>query len=109
MIPLAILPNLAPFLWISVSAFGLGGGFTLGMTLPLDNTHGVEEANVWNAFVMTIGYLFAAGGPLMVGAVRDLTGGFQLSVWLLAAISVATLAVTPLLKPHPGRNENTAR
>jgi MFS family permease len=44
MIPLAMLPNLAPFLWISVSAFGLGGGFTLGMTLPLDNTHGVEEA-----------------------------------------------------------------
>jgi CP family cyanate transporter-like MFS transporter len=80
MIPLAMLPNLAPFLWISVSAFGLGGGFTLGMTLPLDNTHGVEEANVWNAFVMTIGYLFAAGGPLMVGAVRDLTGGFQLPV-----------------------------
>ncbi len=99
LIALAIVPNLAPFIWIAVSAFGLGGAFTLGMTLPLDNTHSVEQANVWNAFVMTVGYLFAAGGPLMVGVTRDLTGSFRLPVWLLVVASVAMLTLTPLLQP----------
>jgi hypothetical protein len=58
------VPTLDPFVFVPLCAFGLGGGFTLGMTLPLDNTHNVEEANVWNAFVPTVGYLIAAAGPL---------------------------------------------
>jgi CP family cyanate transporter-like MFS transporter len=99
LIALAIVPNLAPFIWIAVSGFGLGGAFTLGMTLPLDNTHSVEQANVWSAFVMTVGYLFAAGGPLMLGVTRDLTGSFRLPVWLLVVASVAMLTLTPLLQP----------
>ncbi len=34
---------------------GLGGGFSLGITLPLDNTDSVESANTWTAFVLTVG------------------------------------------------------
>ena len=45
-----MLPNLAPIPRISVSSFGLGGGFTLGMTLPLDNTHGVEGSQCLECF-----------------------------------------------------------
>ena len=62
LILLAIAPTAAPFMLVPLCAFGLGGGFTLGMTLPLDNTRSVEEANVWNTFVLTVGYLIAAGG-----------------------------------------------
>ena len=62
---LALAPLLMPRVWIAVAAFGLGGGFTLGMTLPLDNARSADEANTWNAFVMTIGYLIAAAGPFL--------------------------------------------
>jgi MFS transporter, CP family, cyanate transporter len=96
---IAMVPTMAPFLWISVFAFGLGGTFTLGMTLPLDNTNSVGEANAWNAFVLTIGYLIAAVGPLAVGRVRDVSGSFTPAYWLLAGIAFVMLALTPFLRP----------
>lgn len=99
----AMAPSLAPFVFIPMSAFGLGGGFTLGMTLPLDNTRTVEEANVWNAFTLTVGYLVAATGPLIVGHLRDLEGNFSEAMWFLVTISVAMLALTPFLRPDRNR------
>ena len=96
---IALAPALAPFVWISIFAFGLGGAFALGMTLPLDNTKSVSEANAWNAFVLMIGYVIAACGPLMVGRVRDVSGSFTPAYWLLAGIAFVMLAVTPLLRP----------
>lgn len=95
----AIAPTAAPFIFIPLAAFGLGGGFTLSMTLPLDNTHSVEESNVWTAFVLTVGYLIAACGPLIVGFLRDITGSFHLSIWLLLLLSIVMIAVSPFLKP----------
>ncbi|MGI3899932.1 MAG: MFS transporter [Janthinobacterium lividum] len=103
LLPLAVAPTLAPFVFIPLCAFGLGGGFTLGMTLPLDNTHGVDEANVWNAFVLTVGYLIAAAGPLLVGMIRDAMGDFRPSIWLLVGLAGVMLALTPFLRPHHHR------
>jgi len=102
---LAIAPVAAPFIVIPLCAFGLGGGFTLGMTLPLDNTHSVEEANVWNAFVLTVGYLIAAGGPLLVGSVRDLSGDFRPAIWLLVLVGVTMLVLSPFLRPQRHRSD----
>ena len=69
------------------------------MTLPLDNTRSVGEANAWNAFVLMVGYVIAAIGPLAVGGVRDLTGSFSLAFWGLVGVATLMLAVTPLLRP----------
>ncbi|MCB5184754.1 MFS transporter [Methylobacillus gramineus] len=100
LVMLAMAPMLAPFLSIALCAFGLGGAFTLGMTLPLDNTHSVDEANAWNAFVLTVGYLIAAAGPLSVGYIRDLTQDFHAAIWLLVCVAVVMLVLTPFLQPH---------
>jgi MFS transporter, CP family, cyanate transporter len=97
---IALAPTVYPFLAIACCAIGLGGAFTLGMTLPLDNTADMHEANVWNAFVLTVGYLVAAAGPLLVGYLRDVQGGFGLSFTILAAVGVIMLSVTPFLHPH---------
>jgi len=96
---IALAPLLMPHVWIAIAAFGLGGGFTLGMTLPLDNAHSADEANTWNAFVMTVGYLLAAAGPLLVGSLRDVTGAFQAPVWLLFVVALGMLVLTPFLAP----------
>lgn len=97
---LAWAPLLMPHVWIAIAAFGLGGGFTLGMTLPLDSVHSADEANTWNAFVMTVGYLLAAAGPWLVGSLRDMTGAFHAPVWLLFIVALGMLALTPFLAPH---------
>jgi CP family cyanate transporter-like MFS transporter len=93
-----------PHVWIAIAAFGLGGGFTLGMTLPLDNAHSADEANTWNAFVMTVGYLLAAAGPLLVGSLRDVTGAFQAPAWLLFVVALGMLVLTPFLAPRQAFN-----
>lgn len=100
LVPIAIAPGLAPFVFVSLCAFGLGGALTLGMTLPLDNADGVEEANAWNALVLTVGYLIAASGPFILGYLRDVCGDFRSSIWLLVAIAAAMLLLTPYLQPH---------
>jgi MFS transporter, CP family, cyanate transporter len=100
---LALAPLSAPFLWISAFAFGLGGAFTLGMTLPLDNTNSAAEANTWNAFVMTVGYVIAAAGPLAVGRLRDATGNFTLAFQCLAGVAILMAALTPFLRPLTSR------
>lgn len=103
---IAVIPDTAPILWVALCAFGLGGAFTLGMTLPLDHTHHADETNAWNAFVLTIGYLIAAGGPLMVGGLRDVTGHFEASFYLLVVVAIVMLLITPFLKPKLMRSQS---
>jgi CP family cyanate transporter-like MFS transporter len=91
---IAFAPASWPFAAVVCCAIGLGGAFSLGMTLPLDNTNSMEEANMWNAFVLTVGYLIASTGPVIVGYLRDVNGEFGPSFGLVM------LAVTPFLKPH---------
>lgn len=79
LVALALSPTSLPFVWLPLSAFGLAGTFTLAMTLPLDNTSSVEEANTWNGFVLTVGYLIAATGPITMGLAERHERKFQAS------------------------------
>lgn len=97
---MALAPLLMPDVWIGLAAFGIGGGTTLGMTLPLDNTSSEDEANSWNAFLNSCGYLIAAAGPFLVGLLRDVTGTFTISVWLLFSVALGMLVLAPFLAPH---------
>lgn len=97
-------PTLSPYLAVAVLAFGTGGSFTLSMTLPLDNTRHPEETSAWNAFVMLVSYTVAAAGPLAMGQLRDASGNFRSSLWLLAAVSAVMLAATPFLQPRDRRH-----
>jgi len=92
-------PEGSPWLWVPLTAFGLGGAFTLAMTLPLDHTHSPDAANRWNAFVLTIGYLIAATGPFVMGWMRDVSGHFNGAYQLLVGVSVLMLVLATRLKP----------
>jgi len=92
-------PSWFPFGTVSLIGIGLAGTFTLGMTLPLDNTHHAAATNSWTAFMLTIGYLLAGLGPLLVGVLRDHTGNFTASLYLLSAVSVLMFVLAFLLKP----------
>jgi CP family cyanate transporter-like MFS transporter len=97
---LAMAPNSAPFVSVSTIAVGLGIAFPLAMTLPLDNTGNAQATSAWTAFVLTLGYLVAAAGPLVVGALRDLTGSFTSSMFALVAAASLMLLTSPFLKPQ---------
>lgn len=83
----------------AIIAFGTGGAFSLALTLPLDHTTTPEETSSWNAFVMLVSYTIAAAGPMAVGRLRDASGDFGSSLWMIMAVSGLMLATTPFLRP----------
>ncbi|WP_420707342.1 CynX/NimT family MFS transporter [Pseudomonas sp. EggHat1] len=100
---MAVAPDAMPLVTAAIAAFGTGGAFTLGMTLPLDNASTPEEAGAWTAFVMLQSYLVGAAGPLLMGYLRDSAGHFQSALWLLVAVGMLMLIVTPFLQPYRNR------
>lgn len=102
----AALPGVLPFVFVPLIAFGVGGTFTLTMILPLDNARNARDANSWTGFVMGLGYLVGSLGPLSIGLLRDMTGTFATPAWLLASVSLLTLALSPFLQPHHHRAAN---
>jgi CP family cyanate transporter-like MFS transporter len=98
---MAIAPNFMPLVTIAVIAGGIGGSFALGMTLPLDHASTPDEANSWTSFILFIGYVLGASGPLALGLLRDLTGSFHVSVWALVLAATLMLSLAPFLAPKP--------
>jgi CP family cyanate transporter-like MFS transporter len=96
---LAFAKNQAPPFLAPLIGAGVGGAFALGMTLPRDHAKGTDEAGAWNAFVVMVACLVASLGPIVIGAVRDVTGGFGAGLWLLAGVAAVMLALAPWLEP----------
>ncbi len=84
-------------------AIGLGMAFTLAMTLPLDKVHTAADANAWTVFMLFIGYLIAAAGPIVFGYLREHSHDYRLSFALLTGVSLALLCLPPLLKPDASK------
>jgi len=95
----ALAPTLMPLVTIPIVACGIGASFSLGMTLPLDNASNHEEANAWTSFVLFIGYLLGALGPLALGLLRDRTGSFHAALWALVATAALMVSLAPFLSP----------
>ncbi|MGY1950771.1 MFS transporter [Pseudomonas pergaminensis] len=96
---MAFAPTAWPTLYVLLVAIGLGMAFTVGMTLPLDNASSPAQAGAWTVFMLFIGYLVAALGPLCFGALRDHSGNYSLAYAMLFAVLVFMLCLTPMLKP----------
>jgi CP family cyanate transporter-like MFS transporter len=95
----AALPD-AGFLWAVFAGFGIGATFPLTLTLPLDATTKPSEAGAVVGLMLGAGYTIAAAGPIALGAVRDLTGSFATSLWVLVALALALLAAIAPLSPE---------
>ncbi|PXW95440.1 CP family cyanate transporter-like MFS transporter [Sphaerotilus hippei] len=90
-------PHAQGWLPIALLALGIGGSFSLGMTLPLDNAADADHANSWTSFVLAVGYGLGALGPLTLGLVSDRTHSFVPALWILAAAGVLKLVLAPFL------------
>jgi len=49
--------------------------------------------------MLGIGYTLSASSPLLLGAIRDLTGGFDAVLWTLVAAAIVLLVVDASFSP----------
>ena len=85
-------PAAAPALWSVLYGLGTGVSFPLAMTLVLVRTRDVGQTGRLSASAQSIGYLIAAGGPLAVGLLHELTGAWTAGLVVLLALVAAQFA-----------------
>jgi MFS transporter, CP family, cyanate transporter len=94
-----LLPG-AGWLWAVLLGLSIGPLFPLTMTLPLDAAKEPAQVAALTGMMLGVGYTLSSGGPLALGAVRDLTGGFSAVLWMLAGASGLLLLVNSSLSPE---------
>lgn len=67
--------------------------FPIVLTLIGLRTRTPDGTTALSGFAQPVGYLIAAVGPMSVGALYDLTGGWVLPLWLLIGLTGAQIAV----------------
>jgi MFS transporter, CP family, cyanate transporter len=95
---IVLLPG-AGWLWAVMLGMSIGPLFPLTLTLPVDAGEGPAEVAALAGMMLGVGYVVASTGPLLLGVVRDLTGGFNAVLWTLAAVSALVLLVDTSLSP----------
>ena len=90
----------AGFVWAALAGLGIGATFPLTLILPLDIAREPGDVGAVVGLMLGGGYTIAATGPLVLGAVRDVTGSFAASLWALVVIAAALLATVAPLSPE---------
>jgi MFS transporter, CP family, cyanate transporter len=94
-----LLPG-AAYMWVVAVGLASGGMFALVMTVPLDIEHDARRVGALVGMMLGLGYTLGAVSPIVLGAVRDLTGTFTGALSLLVGFSVLMLATVVAL-PRP--------
>jgi MFS transporter, CP family, cyanate transporter len=85
---LLLAPATGTLVWVAAFGLAQGGGFALALTLIVLRSPTPLVAARLGGVAQCLGYLLAALGPLVVGALHDLTGGWTWPVVLLLAALV---------------------
>ncbi|MFB9860445.1 CynX/NimT family MFS transporter [Salinicoccus siamensis] len=80
-------------LWAILIGIAAGSAFSLSMMFFTLRTKDGKEAAALSGMAQSFGYLLAAVGPVLVGALHDITGGWTLPLTLLIALAVIILIV----------------
>jgi CP family cyanate transporter-like MFS transporter len=83
-----VAPRAGAYLWAVLLGIGQGTAFALALTLVVLRSRSAGTAARLSAMAQSAGYLIAAGGPLLVGLVRDLTGSWPAALGLLLILLV---------------------
>jgi CP family cyanate transporter-like MFS transporter len=83
-----LAPTAAPYAWVVVLGLGQGGSFGVGLLLFSVRTRSTTATARLSAQAQTVGYLLAAVGPLLVGAVHDATDSWSVPLVLLLLLLV---------------------
>ncbi|MBA3842597.1 MAG: MFS transporter [Actinobacteria bacterium] len=89
----------AGWAWAVLLGVSIGPLFPLTMTLPLDGAERPAEVAALAGMMLGVGYTLSALSPLLLGAVRDLSGGFDAVLWTIAGLAAALLVVDCSFSP----------
>lgn len=78
-------------LWASVLGFCLGGSFGLALLFILLRSKDSDSANELSGMSQSIGYTIAALGPVLFGALFDLTLNWTIPMLFLIAVAILKL------------------
>ncbi len=92
-----LAPTAAPLLWTVLVALG-PLVFPLVLTLINVKSRTQTGAVALSGFVQGIGYAIGAIGPLVVGILRDATGGWTVPLWFMLAILVFAIPSVIVLR-----------
>ncbi len=87
----------AAWAWVVLAGMAFGGLFPLVITLPLDVATRPADVGAVAGMMLFVGYLIGATAPLGLGAVRDLTGSFTATLWLMALAGAGLLVLCSAL------------
>jgi MFS transporter, CP family, cyanate transporter len=87
----AFAPNAAAWLWASVLGLGAGGQFALAMMVLSTLGASPQESAAATGMALGGGYLLAAVGPVVAGALVDVTGSYTAPFAALAVFAVPVL------------------
>jgi len=76
-------------LWIVLLGLGTGGGIILGLAFVGLRASHAQQAAALSGMAQCVGYLFAASGPALMGALHDALGGWDVALGVCAALCVA--------------------
>lgn len=79
--------------WAVVLGLGQGGAFAVALTLIVLRSGNAHVAASLSGMAQGFGYTLASIGPLTVGVVHDLTGGWAAMGWVFAVIGLAATLV----------------
>jgi CP family cyanate transporter-like MFS transporter len=72
--------------WVSMLGFALGGTFGLALLFIVLRSGDSQEATELSGMAQSIGYILAAVGPILIGALYDLTGNWNIPLGFLLLI-----------------------
>ncbi|MCC6944436.1 MAG: MFS transporter, partial [Thermomicrobiales bacterium] len=89
---LALNPTGSPMQWIWPigAGFGLAGLFGMGLLMPADTAKEGKTGQT-AGMVLAIGYVASGIGPVIAGAIEDLTGSFDLALQMIPFVAVVTI------------------
>jgi CP family cyanate transporter-like MFS transporter len=88
-----LAPTTVPYLWVVLLGLGQNAAFPLALTLIVLRGGTTASTAALSTLVQTVGYLVAATGPLVIGAVHDLSGSWTPPLLVLLALLGPQLAL----------------
>lgn len=85
-------PTSYPYLWAATLGIGTGTAFPLGLTMIVVRSRDADDAARLSAMSQSVGYLFAAAGPLLVGTLYGATDGWTVPLAVLLVVLTFQLA-----------------
>lgn len=86
-IGLILAPYLA-ILWAMLFGFGAGGGFILALAFISLRTTDIHQAATLSGMAQCLGYLLAATGPIIMGAIHEYSGSWTPPLILCAVANL---------------------